>query len=153
MPDPATVPVTLTLPPAAARALFADPGDTPLKTVRRQIAAGQTPDDARPVPLTTAVAPQLLQQARDAAGERGMTLDQAVEDLLLHAPVLLVPAHIARVLGVERPHLTAPSPTNQPPRPGEPGLGRQTALGRTWQMAIKVWERRQWLMRLVVRLH
>ncbi|MFD7861525.1 hypothetical protein [Streptomyces sp. NPDC059783] len=66
-----------------------------------------------------------------------MTLDQAVEDLLLHAPVLLLPAHIARVLGVERPTLnralanepTAPGPAN-PGADGKPLYDARTVL--TW---------------------
>ncbi|MFD7861511.1 hypothetical protein [Streptomyces sp. NPDC059783] len=127
-PDPATVPVTLNLSPAAARALFThDPCDTRLETVLRQIAAGSPPAGSPPVPHTAAVDPHLLQQARQAAIEHGITLDEAIEQTLLHEPVLLSPARIARLLGVEKSTLNralanndhAPAPVN-PPGDGRP---------------------------------
>jgi hypothetical protein len=120
-PEPATVPLTLSLSPAAARALFAhEPSDALLEAVLRQIASGPPPTDTPPTPHTTPVDPHLLQQAQRAAAERGTPLAEAIEQLLLLQPVLLPPARIARLLGVEKSTLNralanndnAPGPAN-----------------------------------------
>ena len=120
-PEPATVPLTLSLSPAAARALFShEPSVALLEAVLRQIASGPPPPDPPPILHTTLVDPHLLQEAQQAAAERGTPLADAIEQLLLLQPVLLYPARIARLLDVEQStldralikHDNAPGPAN-----------------------------------------
>lgn len=108
MPEPAKVPVTIPLSPAAARALTAyDPSaGALLEAVLEQIANGEPPADVPPIPHTGLVDPGLLQRAQRAAAERGTDLAEAIEQMLRHQPALLPPARIARLLGVDLSTLT-----------------------------------------------
>ncbi|MEV3999099.1 hypothetical protein ACFYPK_27920 [Streptomyces halstedii] len=121
-PEPAKVSVTLRLSPASSRALFAhDPCDTLLEAVLRQIVASSPPADAPPVLHTATVDPHLLQRAQHAAAENGTTLDEAVDQALLREPVLLSPARIARLLGVQKSTLNRALANNEhAPTPATP---------------------------------
>lgn len=123
-PEPTPVPLTVTLTPAAARALFAhEPSEELLHSVLRQIASGAPPTDTPTISYTTSVDPHLLQQAQQAAQERGTTLDEAIVHLLLREPVLLPPARLARLLHVEKSTLNRALANNEhAPQPARPQL-------------------------------
>ncbi|MFE1130067.1 hypothetical protein ACFW6R_25690 [Streptomyces albidoflavus] len=127
-PEPAKVPLTVTLSPAAARALFEhEPSEELLEAALRRIAARAEPASAHLVSYTASVDPRLLGAAQRAAAAQGIPLNEAIEATLLPRPVVLQPARIARLLGVGNPTLNralandpaAPDPAN-PHADGKP---------------------------------
>ncbi|OEV11339.1 hypothetical protein [Streptomyces nanshensis] len=113
--EPAKVPFGVSLSPAAVRVLAVhEPSpDTLLEAVLEQIASGQPPAEAPPVPYTGLVDPELLQRARHAVAEQGADLTEAIEQILRQQPAVLPPAHIARLLGVTKSSVTRALANNE----------------------------------------
>jgi len=125
-PEPAKVPLTLPLAPAAARAMAAhEPSAAALlEAVLEQIASGTPPADPPPIPHTALVNPELLQRAQRAAAVRGTDLAEAIDHALRSQPVLLPPVRIARLLDVDLSTLTrALANDKHAPGPAYPASG------------------------------
>lgn len=124
--EPAKVPVTVPLSPAAARALAAhEPSASAMiQAALEQIASGAPRADAPPIPHTTLVDPDLLARAQHTAAERGADLAEAIEHALQRQPLLLPPVRIAHLLGVEVGTLTRALASNpHAPGPANPDSG------------------------------
>ncbi|WP_103529783.1 hypothetical protein [Streptomyces sp. SM12] len=123
-PDPATTTLTVRLSQVATRALVAHhPEDDGLLLNRllEQIAGSAPLQGQGPaIEHHLQVDKQLLARAQDAAAAQGVDLAEAIESALLHDPLLLPSAALARLLGTSRATLkralanspNAPIPVN-----------------------------------------